>query len=69
MQNRKWTDELIAYELRRIARRYDRMPSPSELAKVGLKSLASAVYSRGGFDVWCNKLGLRKKAPWELRGL
>ena len=54
MPNRKWTDELIESELRRIARHYDRMPSPSELTKRGLKKLVSAVYARGGFDHWCD---------------
>lgn len=60
----KWTDDLIAENVLRIANMFEpkRMPSNREIIEIeGNHKLSMAVQKNGGFTYWANKLGLEQK--------
>lgn len=62
--NRKWSDEAIEKELRRVSRVYGRMPTTTELQSRRLGGLSNAMNKRGR-KYWMEKLGVEEKPTWE----
>lgn len=64
MSGKKWTNEMIADGINRIASTFEpkRMPSNSEVIEYeGNYSLSMAIQKNGGFAYWANRLGLEQK--------
>ncbi len=64
--NVRWSDDLIAAELKRLSRSYGRMPTHREMRVRGHRKLYSAMLKRG-VNYWAEKLDLQRAEPWELR--
>jgi hypothetical protein len=58
---RKWTDEKIEAELRRVTGAIGSFPTANELRGIGMNDLCCAATKTGGLVAWAARLGLSRK--------